>query len=146
MKASEFATALNPLYHLSQYKPTVELTMYDSNKIKTNDSTKVVYYEYLVKIVKWRDTSLYNLPYIDNNFTSIVSITKLQSHSASISGTFKLFINGKPLLLPKGGTYSLADIPYSIDGATLTASFNNFYKSNEIIVKHVMDTNALDSF
>ena len=48
-----------------------------------------------------------------------MSVTKSQAHSAPISGTFKLFINGQPLLLANAGTYSLADIPYDVDEWTL---------------------------
>jgi len=78
-------------------------------------------------------------------FSSSVAISKVQAHSSPISGTFKLFVNGRPLLLASGGTYSLADIPYGVDDATLSAAFNNFYQSNEITVKHLMDINVLDS-
>ena len=120
--------------------------MFDNKKIPTKNATLAVYCEYLITIMKWRDTSVYNLPYVDTTFNSMVTISKVQAHSSPISGTFKLFLGGKPLLLPSAGSYSLADIPYGVDDATLTASFNNFYKSNEIIVKHLMDVSTLDSF
>jgi hypothetical protein len=104
--------------------------MYDHNWAHTNNPANANFYVYLITVAKWRDTSTYNLPFIASEFVSAVSIAAVQSHSAPIAGTFRLFIGGKPLLLPSGGSYTQADIPYNIDSATLTNSFNNFYGTN----------------
>ena len=64
MTADAFTSALGPLYTLSQFTPTVSLNLYDANKLRTINASAAAYYEYLITLTKWRDTSTYNLPFV----------------------------------------------------------------------------------
>lgn len=123
-----FSNALGALYPLANFNPTVTLTMYTSTKTVTLNATTAVYYEYLITIKRWRDTSAVAttvLPFVEAAYSSSVTISLKQSHSPPISGTFKLHINGNGVSVNGN-----LNIGYDVYEGSLSSGINSLYRSN----------------
>jgi hypothetical protein len=90
--------------------------MYTATKVVTLLASNAVYYEYLLTVRKWRDTSL-NLavfPTVEPSTLTAVTVALVQKHSAPTAGTFEMFAGINAVGLYNGTSFSTFNLPYNL--------------------------------
>jgi hypothetical protein len=90
--------------------------MYTATKAVTLSASNAVFYEYLLTVRKWRDTSLNLavLPMVEPSTLTAVSVSLVQKHSPPIAGTFRMFVGINQVGLLNGTSFSNFNLPYNL--------------------------------
>jgi hypothetical protein len=103
----------------------VTLQTLDANKTITSVQSSIAFYVYQLELQKYRISSENILPFSTPSVG--ISITRSQSHSAPISGTYSITIGNTKIGIWGGSSFNITDIPFSTNSWAIQDSIQNYY-------------------